>query len=189
MARITSGTLISGLVAAALIAVGALAADAAGSAPGYPLAAAGTSGGGAARPAPAPRESANPHDPRLLPADSGSGERVVYSLTRGRVWLVTEDEQVARTYPVTAGNLPPTLGAHLVFARRAQGEGGDGAAVEHVVLFAETDGMNIGFSAAVDGSLTPPDPTQQTTAVRQSRADAAALWQQATVGSTVEVVP
>jgi hypothetical protein len=189
VARITSGTLITGLVAAALIAVGALAADAAGSAPGHPLAAAGTSGGGVARPMAAPRESGNPQDPRALPADSGSGERVVYSLTRGRVWLVTAAERVARTYPVTAGNLPATLGAHQVFARRAQGQGGDRAAVEHVVLFAETDGMNIGFSAAVDGSLVPPDPARQTTAIRQSRADAAALWRQATVGSTVEVVP
>lgn len=183
MARITSGALITGLVAAALIAVGALAVDASLSAPADPLAAAGASGGRAGRSAGG--VAAGQQAP---PANSGAGERVVYSVGRGRVWLVTADERVTRSYPVTAGDLTPGLGTHAVFARHAKSEGGDGAEVEHVVLFAKTDGMNIGFSAAVDGSLDPPDPAQPNTAVRQRRADADALWQQATIGSTVEVV-
>jgi hypothetical protein len=186
VARITSGTLITGLVAAALVAVGALAADAAMSAPGYPLAAAGTSVGSASRPAGGAGAGAGQQAP---PADSGAGERVVYSIGRARVWLVTADERVARSYRVLAGDPAPELGTHEVFARRAKGEGGDGTKVEHVVLFAETDGMNIGFSAAVDGSLDPPAPAQPNTAVRQRRADADALWQQATIGSPVEVIP
>src|SRR5882757_93071 len=80
VARISAGTLIAGLVAAALIAVGALAVDASWSAPdasgsaaapGYPLAAAGTSGAGATRSAAAgaPGE-ARQQDARGLPADS-----------------------------------------------------------------------------------------------------------------------
>jgi hypothetical protein len=179
VARIKAGTLVTGLVAAALITVAALTADASGSPsepdtpPARPT---GNSGpaGGAGRPA--------------LPAGSGAGRRVVYSLGRARVWLVDDDERVLRTYPVAGGDVQPAVGTHLVFARRARGAGGDGVDVEHVVLFAATDGGNIGFSAPVHGSLEPPDPATRTGAVRERRPDADALWQRATIGSTVEVV-
>ncbi|WP_328915560.1 MULTISPECIES: hypothetical protein [unclassified Streptomyces] len=172
MTRIRSGAVVTGLVAAALAVVGVLAAQAPGI-PAPPVAA-------AARPA---------GDRQGLPADSGTGSRVVYSVGQARVWLVGDHDAVLRTYRVTAGGLAPSPGSHTVFARGAQGRGGDGEPVEHVVLFAATDGTNVGFSAALNGSLGPHVPDRRSGAIRQTRADGAALWQRAAIGSDIEVVP
>ena len=90
---------------------------------------------------------------------------------------------------VVAGNVAPSKGLHHVFFRRATGLGGDGKRVEHTVLFAMTGGVNVGFSAAVDGSLAKPDPAKQTAAIRATRADTAVMWQFATVGSAIDVMP
>jgi hypothetical protein len=184
-----AGTLVAELVAAALAAVCVLTAQAshspadpalrarsADSNPGSPGGSGGSEGGLAA-PGVVP-----------VPAGSGSGERVVYSLVARRVWLVGADERVLRTFTVVGGTVAPVPGTHRVFARRLGGTGGDGVPVEHVVLFAATDGMNVGFSAAQDGALDPPDPAKRTGAVREDRADADAMWRLATIGSTVEVV-
>lgn len=179
MVTISSRTLVSGLLAAALGTVGLLtvrAADSAGSAPADPAGLGAGRGAGLAR-----------HGTRL-PAGSGTGERVVYSLSGGRVWLVGRHGEVVRTFPVAGAGLLPSAGAHKVFARRQGGRGGDGVRVEHVVFFAETAGVNIGFSAAADGSTAVRDPAGRSGAVRESRGDAAALWQRAPIGTSVVVV-
>lgn len=184
MARIKSSTLVSGLTAAALVVIAVLAAQASGSAPSQPAAShPSTSASATKSPTTKPKPKTYP-----LPALSGTGRRVVYSLSAKRVWLVGDADRVQRTYPVVAGNVPPAKGIHRVFSRRASGIGGDGAQVEHVVLFATSDGINVGFSAAADGSLDKPDPSKQTAAIREARLDATALWQIATIGSTVFVV-
>jgi hypothetical protein len=180
---IKSGTLVSGLTAAAIIVIAVLAAQASGSAPKTPA---------TAHSASPPKKSATVKPtPKTypLPLHSGIGKRVVYSLSAKRVWLVDGGNKVLRTYPVVPGSVAPTKGLHHVFFRRATGTGGDGRPVEHTVLFAITGGINVGFSAAVDGSLTPPDPAKQTAAIRASRADTTALWQMATVGSAIDVMP
>ncbi|MFF7156688.1 hypothetical protein [Streptomyces sp. NPDC008139] len=182
MARIKSSTLVSGLTAAALVVIAVLAAQAAGSAPDQPPQAR-PSTSAVKSPSTKPTPKTYP-----LPAASGTGRRVVYSLSAKRVWLVGDAEKVDRTYAVVAGNVAPSVGIHRVFSRRASGIGGDGAQVEHVVLFATTDGINVGFSAAADGSLAKPDPAKQTAAIRETRLDGTALWQIATIGSTVFVV-
>jgi hypothetical protein len=182
VARIKSSTLVSGLTAAALVVIAVLAAQAAGSAPDQP-AAARPSSSVTKSPSTKPTPKTYP-----LPAASGTGRRVVYSISAKRVWLVGDADKVQRTYPVVAGNVAPSKGIHRVFSRRASGIGGDGAQVEHVVLFATTNGVNVGFSAATDGSLAKPDPAKQTAAIRETRLDATALWQIATIGSTVYVV-
>ncbi|MBY8881819.1 L,D-transpeptidase [Actinacidiphila acidipaludis] len=177
MPRFTSGTLVAGIVTAALATVCGLTAAATGSAPAGRYSA----GHGAAGASDGACRHAG------LPADCGSGMRVVYSVSRHRVWLVRNDERVLRSYEVTAGDPPPALGTHQVFARGARGQGGDGAPVEHVVLFAQTGGSNIGFSAAV-GRARKGHTAEPTPAIRETRPDGAALWQFATIGTTVEVV-
>jgi len=172
--RFASGTLVAGLVTAALATVAVLTAQAADSAPANPYAA------GHAE------DAAGACGHAGLPADCGSGMRVVYSIAGHRVWLVTGAERVLRAYPVAGGDPAPPLGAHEVFARGAHSSGGDGAAVEHVVLFAQSGDTNIGFSAAVGAAKAGARPTP---AIRESRADGDALWQFATIGTTVEVVP
>lgn len=177
MARFTSGTVVTGIITTALATIAALTALAAESAPANPYLA----GHGAAG------STATICGHGGMPADCGTGMRVVYSITGHRVWLVSRAERVVRSYPVQAGDPAPPLGTHQVFARGAHGQGGDGAPVEHVVLFAQDGDSNFGFSAAVGTGKAKPG-AHPAPAIRESRPDGDALWQFATIGTTVEVV-
>lgn len=178
MARFTSGTVVAGIAATALAVVAGLTAVAAQSAPANPFQAGHSAAGSGA--------TACGHGG--VPVDCGTGMRVVYSIDAQRVWLVSRAERVVLTYPVRAGDPAPPLGSHQVFARAAQGKGGDGAPVEHVVFFSQSGDTNIGFSAAV-GSPKGKTAADATPAIRESRGDGSALWEFATIGTTVEVVP
>lgn len=187
MAKIGSGTVVTGLTLGAMAAVAALAVQAHGSerraAPASP-------------PPPTPRASATPGAPAqpqtpALPAASGTGRRVVYSLAADRVWLVdpAKKPQVVRSFAVQPSTVDPAPGSYRVFARTPATNGSDGRAIEHVVLFARSGGTVVGFSAAVDGSTPRPDPHQRTGGVRETRRDGAALWEFTALGSKVVVVP
>ncbi len=173
MARIRSGIAVTGLVAASLVTVCGLALQAAHA----PLRIS------------AAQAAAAERGPDGLPADSGSGQRVVYSIGQRRVWLVDKYGRVARFYRVLAGDVDPSPGTHRVFARRSHGQGGDGARIEHVVMFATSWDDNVGFSAAVRPAAKPPAPHKLRAAIRASREDESALWNQAIIGTLVEVVP
>ncbi|MGY0492329.1 L,D-transpeptidase [Streptomyces sp. WG-D5] len=127
-------------------------------------------------------------DPKALPAASGKGERVVYALDADRVWLVGEDNKTQSTFEVTPGTVDPTPGAYSVTSRSGSVTGTDGVPIEHVVRFTTTNGIAIGFSAAVNGSTAAPDPAKQTGGIRESRKDATAMWNFATIGVKVVVV-
>lgn len=177
---VKAGTLVTGLTAAAITVIAVLAAQASGSAPTP-----------AEHAAPPPKKSATvaPTKPKTypLPKHSGVGKRVVYSLGQKRVWLVADGSKVTRTFPVVPESVAPAKGLHNVFFRTATSVGGDGKKVEHVVLFATTGGVNVGFSAAVDGSL--PKAGTKGAAIRAERADVKALWQFATMGLAINVMP
>ncbi|NUP16928.1 MAG: hypothetical protein HOZ81_12635 [Streptomyces sp.] len=148
----------------------------------------------------APRPSASPavnaaKKPRegkesaALPAGSGTGVRVVYSMGGDRVWLVGEGDSVKRTFRVTPGSVDPAPGVYAVTSRSNTITGSDGAPVEHVVRFTSVEGITIGFSAAVDGSTLPPNPSVKTGGIRESRTDGTAMWDFATIGRAVAVIP
>ncbi|MDI3405542.1 hypothetical protein [Streptomyces cavernicola] len=182
MARSSSG-IVAGLTAAALAAVGFLAYQASASAPeslGKPKQDAPTA---------APRHPKAKTDPKAVPAASGKGLRVVYALESDRVWLVGAGNKAKRSFEVTPSTVDPRPGEYSVTTRSGQVVGSDGVPIEHVVRFANVDGVAIGFSAAVDGSTPKLDPTQKTGGIRESRADGQAMWEFATVGTTVVVVP
>ncbi|MFC7307471.1 hypothetical protein ACFQVC_24985 [Streptomyces monticola] len=182
MARSSSG-IVAGLTAAALAAVGFLAYQASANAPetlGKPK-----QDSSAATPQ-HPKDKA---DPNAVPAASGSGERVVYSLGTDQVWLVGGDNKAQRSFKVTPSTVDPQPGEYAVTTRSGSVVGSDGVPIEHVVRFANADGVAIGFSAAVDGSMPKPDPSKKTGGIRQTRADGKAMWEFATVGTTVYVVP
>jgi len=65
----------------------------------------------------------------------------------------------------------------------------DGLPVEHVVRFATVDGVTIGFSATVPGGTPQPDPTARMGGIRESSGDGTAMWEFATIGRPVVVVP
>ncbi|WP_228976659.1 L,D-transpeptidase [Streptomyces sp. DH12] len=184
---------MAGLTAAALAAVGFLAYQASAGAPAdlrSPTKPSSTVSPSAATAPAAPGSAGKPApDALALPPRSGSGERVVYALADRRVWLVDEDEKVLRTFPVMPSAVSPTPGTYAVTSRTGKVRGSDGVQVEHVVRFAVVDGVTVGFSAAVDGSMSSPDPSRKTGGVRMARADGEALWTVATVNSTVVVVP
>ena len=133
----------------------------------------------------APRDTRNP---TTLPARSGTGARVVYSLDDDRVWLVTEDGRLTHTFQVTPGSVDPLPGTYAVTSRSGAVTGTDGTPIEHVVRFTTVKGVPIGFSAAVDGSKPVVDPIRKTGGIRASRADANALWKFATIGQRVVVI-
>ncbi|MFJ5271405.1 hypothetical protein [Streptomyces sp. NPDC088358] len=182
MARSSSG-FVAGLTAAAVAVVGFLAYQASANAPDQ-LAGprAGTSPMTSTK---APRDRKNPV---ALPGDSGSGERVVYSIDDDRVWLVGENNRTQRTFAVTPGTLDPVVGTYAVTSRGRTVTGSDGAQIEHVVRFSVVDGIVIGFSAATDGSTSAPDPAKRLGGIRESRADGDAMWTFATVGVKVVVI-
>ena len=186
MSRSSSG-LVAGLTAAALAVVGFLAYQASANAPdqlGKPKA-----------PSTAPSSEASgspkqkPRDPRAIPAESGEGVRVVYSLSERRVWMVGQQEKLRRTFEVMPSTVSPQPGTYTVTSRTGSVSGSDGVEIEHVVRFANVDEVSIGFSAAVDGSMASPDPTKKTGGVRMKPADGDALWVFAAIDSKVVVVP
>ena len=91
--------------------------------------------------------STDPSRDVTLPADSGSGKRVVFSEDRQRVWLVDEDEKVERTYLVSGSvydNLDP--GSYQVYSRSEQAQGiDDSGTMKYFVRFTQGDHAAIGF--------------------------------------------
>ena len=84
----------------------------------------------------------------LLPADSGTGRRVVFSEERQRVWLVSADDEVLRTYLVSGSlsdNLDP--GTYSVYSRSSNAVGiDDSGTMRWFVRFTQGDsGAAIGF--------------------------------------------
>ncbi|MFG2428759.1 hypothetical protein [Streptomyces sp. NPDC048590] len=185
VARGSSG-IVAGLTAAALAAVCFLAYQASANAPDSVAA----PSAGSPRPSATPsKKPAPPKDPLAVPAESDSGTRVVYALKDRRVWLVDDAGKALRTFPVMPSSVNPLPGVYQVGSRSGSIKGSDGVLIEHVVRFADVDGVAIGFSAAQDDSMRSPDPTLKTGGVRMKRADGNAMWTFATVGVKVVVVP
>ncbi|MEU8519713.1 hypothetical protein [Streptomyces sp. NBC_01216] len=142
--------------------------------------------------APSADATGGPHkpvrDPLAVPADSGSGTRVVYALAEKRVWLVNEKGQATHTFSVMPSTVHPVPGTYSVSSRSGAVRGSDGVPIEHVVRFTTAQDVTVGFSAAVDNSLPTPDPTRKTGGIRMKRADGDAMWTFASIGVKVVVV-
>ncbi|MCX5397466.1 hypothetical protein [Streptomyces sp. NBC_00102] len=187
VARGSSG-IVAGLTAAAIAAVAFLAYQASANAPDS-VADVSVSASASASAKPSAKKPTPTVDPLDLPANSGTGLRVVYGLKAKRVWLVGENPDTVKTFPVVPSTVSPEPGSYAVYSRTGTVTGSDGVPIEHVVRFAEVDDTVIGFSAAQDGSLPTPDPTLKTGGVRMTRESADALWSFATVAVKVVVIP
>lgn len=182
MARSSSG-FAAGLAVAAIAAVGFLAYQASAHVPG-------TLGKPQTKKSPT-AASKSPRDQKnqlALPGGSGTGERVVYSVDDDRVWLVGADGKVQRTFKVMPGTVDPLPGTYAVTSRSAATTGTDGTPVEHIVRFASSQSVVIGFSAAVDGSTPKPDGSKKLGGIRESRVDGSAMWEFATIKQKIVVV-
>ncbi|MDN3294464.1 hypothetical protein QWM81_10455 [Streptomyces ficellus] len=188
--RLPTWAWVTGLTAGALATVATLAVQAGHAAPdgGRGAAAGPRPSVSPSSPSPAAGRSAAAPEAAAVPARSGEGRRIVYSLGQRRVWLVGEDNGVRRSFTVWPGSVAPAKGTHLVSFRRAAGTGSDGVGVENVVYFAVTSGVSVAFSNAVDGSSPAPVPGLRTGGIRMSAADGDAVWGFGTQGTTVSVV-
>ncbi|MFC5957803.1 hypothetical protein ACFP51_26050 [Streptomyces pratens] len=127
-------------------------------------------------------------DASAVPADSGTGRRVVYSLDTQQVWLVDASDAPRRSFEVWPGTVAPDPGTYTIGTRTEATTGSDGVDVEHIVYFAVKSGVSIAFSNAVDGSSPPPAEGRSTGGIRVAKADGEALWTFGTTGTTVRVV-
>ncbi|HET6728691.1 MAG TPA: L,D-transpeptidase [Jiangellaceae bacterium] len=149
-----------------------------------------------ATPTPPPGD-VKPPATAALPADSGSGGRVVYAIGAQQVWLVT-DSTVVRTYKVSGSRydqLEP--GAYVVFSRSRYATSWHGTeTMEYMVRFHRGARSNIGFhdipvdtvSGTEVQTLTDLGTPLSDGCIRQDVEDAAALWEFAPVGTPVVVV-
>ncbi|MEU8935729.1 hypothetical protein AB0D30_38310 [Streptomyces sp. NPDC048409] len=123
--------------------------------------------------------SASPKPPKApdVPAASGTGRRVVYSLGAKRVWTVDASDKATRTFTVWPGTVSPDPGTYTISKTLSATTGSDGVQIEHVLYFAAKSGLSVAFSNAADGSSPPPAAAdKQTSGIRMRKADGAALW-------------
>ncbi|WP_407286927.1 hypothetical protein [Streptomyces sp. BP-8] len=183
-----SSTIVTALTTAAVVVVGFLGYQAAASAPDS-LTPARKDGHSASKGhSDRPGKKAGTSAPVSVPAASGKGRRVVYSLGGKRIWLVDAKGGALRTFTVTPSTVHPPLGTYTVGSRSVSVTGSDGIAIEHVVRFTTVDAVTIGFSAAVDGSRPDPGSSKRTGGIRESREDGKAMWDFALQGTKVVVV-
>lgn len=134
-----------------------------------------------------------------LPANSGTGRRVVFAMGDQRVWLVEPQagrDVVRRTYLVSGSvtdNLKP--GTYSVYSKSEDAVGiDDSGTMKYMVRFAHGPNAAIGFhdipvlrgvKLQTRDQLGTP---QSHGCIRQWRPDAKALWSFAPVGTEVVVV-
>jgi hypothetical protein len=131
-----------------------------------------------------------------LPADSGEGRRIVFSMEDQRVWLVSRNDRVRRTYLVSGSvtdNLQP--GSYAVYSRSRHAIGvDDSGTMQFMVRFAHGDNAAIGFHdlPVKDGvplqTRAELGTPQSHGCIRQARPDARALWAFAPIGTPVVVL-
>ncbi|GGX18791.1 L,D-transpeptidase [Streptomyces malachitofuscus] len=185
-ARLPSWAWVTGLTTGAIAVVAALAVQAdQGTKPTAATSRPSASATADAKPSAGPEEK----KPAAVPADSGTGRRIVYSLGQKRVWLVDASDAPRRSFVVWPGTVSPDPGSYTIGTRTEATTGSDGVPVEHIVYFAAKSGISVAFSNAVDGSSPPPPaPDAKTGGIRVSKSDGKALWTFATAGTTVRVV-
>ena len=138
-------------------------------------------------------------DPLALPADSGSGRRIVYSKSAQRVWVVEADETVSKTHLVSGRRTwnQPLPGTYSVFSRSSYTCNIRNPSIcwRYMVRFTRgPDGDNIGFHEIPKRNGVPVQTVAQLGTplsggcVRQATPDAIVIWDWAPVGTKVVVL-
>ncbi|MCB0957169.1 MAG: L,D-transpeptidase, partial [Ilumatobacter sp.] len=137
-------------------------------------------------------------NPLAVPANSGSGRRVVYSKGRMRVWVIDSDGTLLRTYLVSGRFNQPNYGTYSVFSRSSYtcNINHPNVCMRWMVRFTKgPSGDNIGFHEIPRNNGVPVQSDAQlgqalsSGCVRQSTADAMFMWGWANIGTKVVVVP
>ncbi len=133
-----------------------------------------------------------------LPADSGSGRRLVYSRAGQRVWAVNDDGEIVRSWLISGSKYNNELpGTHEVYSRSDVSTAWNGKAfLPQMVRWLKTQRGAIGFhSIPLHVENNEPYQTEDELGQRlsggcqrQAPRDAAFLWDFAQVGTKVVVV-
>lgn len=133
-----------------------------------------------------------------LPADSGSGKRLVYDRAGQRVWAVDANERVIRSWLVSGSKYSNEVpGTHHVYSKSEKSTAWNGKAIlPHMVRYLKTRIGNIGFHGiprhVSDGSRYQTDQElgQRLSGgcQRQADLDADFVWDFADIGTTVVVL-
>lgn len=133
-----------------------------------------------------------------VPADSGTGRRVVYSIEQQRVWLVAGSGTVESTYLVSGRLSQPGPGSYRVYSRSRHARSAvSDATMQYMVRFAHgaRTGAPIGFhdiprrfDGGYEQSVADLGKPLSAGCIRQSSGDARRLWAFAPVGTRVVVV-
>lgn len=133
-----------------------------------------------------------------LPANSGTGKRVVYERVSQRVWAVDDNERVVRSWLVAGSQYPNEIpGTHYVYSRSEMSTAWNGAAyLPKMIRWLETQRGHIGFHGIPYGVkdkkpyMTEDELGQRLSGGCQRMADLDAefLWGFAPVGTKVVVL-
>jgi len=132
-----------------------------------------------------------------LPDNSGSGRRVVYDRAGQRVWAVSSEGEIIRSWLVSGSKYSNERpGTHQVYSRSEMSTAWNGKAwLPQMIRYQKTDIGNIGFHAiplhVSDNSVyqTSDELGHRLSGgcQRQANEDAAFMWQFAPVGTTIVV--
>jgi len=155
------------------------------------------SGPAASAPAAKPSTPASTGNTYGLPANSGTGRRVVYSRAQQRVWAVDSSGKVVKTHYVSGRRYEPYAGTYSVYSRSMYTYSADNPDIKfrYMVRFAYgPGGGRIGFHEIPTKFGTPLQSNSQLGqplsggCVRQSTSDAQWMWNWAGVGTKVVVL-
>ncbi len=132
-----------------------------------------------------------------VPANSGTGRRIIYSNSDQRVWIIEASGQIRDSYLVSGRENVPNPGTYSVFSKSELAFAGhDGITMKHMVRFAWGQRLAIGFHSIpryADGTPMQTEAQlgtyQSAGCVRQSDHQAEALYHWSRIGDTVVVLP
>ena len=133
-----------------------------------------------------------------VPIKSGTGRRIVYANRQQRVWVINADNEVIRTFPVSGMLGQPGKGTFSVFSKSPTSYSPEFAGVtfRFMTRFAiGRNGGNIGFHEIPIRNNKPMQTVDELGAfkgsgcLRSSTQDALFVYQWATLGTKVVVVP
>ncbi|MEY4874730.1 MAG: hypothetical protein RJB41_1432 [Actinomycetota bacterium] len=133
-----------------------------------------------------------------VPAKSGVGRRIVYANRQQRVWVINANNEVIRTFPVSGMLGQPGNGTFSVFSKSPTSYSPEFAGVtfRFMTRFAiGRNGGNIGFHEIPIRNSKPMQTVDELGAfkgsgcLRSSTQDALFIYQWATLGTKVVVVP
>jgi hypothetical protein len=129
-----------------------------------------------------------------LPANSGTGRRIVYSNKQQRIWLVEDNGQVSHTFLVSGRHGLPAVGIDHVYSKVPSSPSGNLTLPWTLRFAVAPSGAPIDFHGIPlepDGTPIEPDSLLGTPeshgCVRMSQVNAKIVWDWANVGTTVVV--